>query len=261
MRRTLRARIIPFLLLREGGLVKTVQFGDSKYVGDPLNAVRIFNEKEVDEIVVLDIDATAHGREPNYKLIANLASECRMPLCYGGGVAKASQVERIVSLGVEKVAISSAAFASPSLIEEAAHRVGNQSIVVVLDVKRSGPLRKRYAVHTHNATKVVPGSPAEWARIAQDKGAGEIVISSIDRDGTMQGYDYTLIDEVKEAVTLPITAVGGAGSSGDLSALVNRYGTIGAGAASIFVLKGKYRAVLIQYPTPAERKLIAQIDN
>lgn len=252
----LRPRIIPCLLIQRGGLVKTVNFTDPKYVGDPLNAVRIFNEKVVDELIVLDIDATTLGREPDYKLIDNLAGECRMPLCYGGGVKKPEQVERIISLGVEKVAISSAAIANPDFISQSAHRVGNQSIVVVLDVKKIGLITKRYELFTHNGKHNTGVNPVTFARQIQELGAGELLVNSIDHDGTMTGYDMVLIDQIRDAVSLPLTAMGGAGSNADITALINRYGIIGAAAGSIFVFKGKYRAVLIQYPNPFEKAQI-----
>jgi len=248
----LRPRIIPCLLVHRGGLVKTVQFTAPKYVGDPLNAVRIFNEKEVDEIIVADIDATAQAREPNYKMISNLAVECRMPLCYAGGVRTAEQVERIVSLGVEKVAISSAAIETPALISEAAKRVGNQSVVVVMDVKKTG-LSRRYELFTHNGNRSTGHHPIEFAKKAVSLGAGEILVNSIDNDGVMKGYDFNLIDQVRSSVSLPISVVGGAGSFLDIEDLIHRYGIIGAVAGSLFVFKGKYRAVLINYPD-AEQK-------
>jgi cyclase len=254
----LRARIIPCLLFRNGGLVKTTRFGDPKYVGDPLNAVRIFNEKQVDELIVVDIDATVAGREPNYSLIANLAAECRMPLCYGGGVKTVDQIERIVALGVEKVSLGSAAAYEPNLIEQAAQRVGSQSIVAVMDVKKSG-LPGRHEVFTHNGIKKVGRNPVEMARQLEHLGAGEILLNSIDRDGTMNGYDLALIDSVRNAVRLPMTVLGGAGSLDDMRALVDRYGAIGAAAGSLFVFKGKYRAVLIQYPQPAEKDFLSAV--
>lgn len=248
----LRPRIIPCLLIHNGGLVKTVQFGQPKYVGDPINAVRIFNEKEVDELIVADIDATRLGREPNYALIASLAAECRMPLCYAGGVKTPEQVERIIALGVEKVAVSHAAVHSPSLITESARRVGSQSLVVVLDVKMSGLLR-RYELFTHNGTQGTRLHPVEFARRAEAAGAGEILVNSIDRDGMMQGYDMALIESIREAVSVPMSVLGGAGSLVDIQEIIRRHGTIGAAAGSLFVFKGKYRAVLIQYPTRAEK--------
>jgi cyclase len=248
----LRPRIIPCLLVKSNGLVKTIGFEKPKYVGDPLNAVRIFNEKEVDELMVVDIDATTQNREPNYKLIANLAAECRMPLCYGGGVTTPEQVQRIISLGVEKVALSAAAVANPALISKAAHWVGGQSVVVVMDVKRVGLLR-RYEVFTHNGTKGTGLDPVAWTKKVEELGAGEVVINSVDQDGQMKGYDLTLVERVRQATTLPMTVLGGAGSLDDLEALVSRFGTIGAAAGSFFVFKGKYKAVLINYPSRVEK--------
>jgi cyclase len=248
----LRPRIIPCLLVHRGGLYKTVEFGQPKYVGDPLNAVRIFNEKEVDELMVIDIDASRLGKEPDYKLIANLALECRMPLCYGGGVKTVEQFDRIIGLGVEKVSVSSAAVDDPELIGRAAARVGSQSVVVVVDVKKTGLFRKAEVV-TLNATKRVGLEPAAWVTKLQQLGAGEIVLNNVDRDGEMKGYDFDLVDDVRKATSLPLTVLGGAGSIDDLRALVQRHGVIGAAAGSLFVFKGKYRAVLINYPSRAEK--------
>ena len=251
----LRPRLIPCLLVHNGGLVKTINFANPKYVGDPINAVRIYNEKEVDELVVLDIDATMKGVEPDYQLISHLASECRMPLCYGGGVRTVAQIEKIISLGVEKVAVSSAALENPTLISDAASRVGSQSIVVVIDVKKSGLLR-RYEVVTHNGSHRTGLNPIEFARQIAEFGAGEIVINSVDRDGEMKGYDLDLIEYIRQAIDLPLTVLGGAGSLSDLKELINRYGIIGAAAGSLFVFKGKYRAVLINYPNQAEKEAL-----
>lgn len=246
----LRPRIIPCLLIHKGGLVKTVGFEQPKYVGDPLNAVRIFNEKEVDELMVIDIDATRQAREPDYALIASLAAECRMPLAYGGGVSTVAQFEKLVSLGVEKVSISSAAVLQPELISEAAQRVGSQSVVVVIDVKSEGGRSRAW---THNGTRAVDMEPLDMARQAQARGAGEIVINSIDRDGRMQGYDLDLLRQMRQAVTLPITVLGGAGSLADIAGLIREFGVIGAAAGSLFVFKGKYRAVLINYPSQIDK--------
>lgn len=248
----LRPRIIPCLLIHNGGLVKTVRFGEPKYIGDPLNAVRIFNEKEVDELMVVDIDASRHMREPDYKLIANIARECRMPLSYGGGVTTVEQFDRIISLGVEKVAVSSSAVDDPTLISRAAARVGSQSVVAVIDVKRSGLLRKPEVV-TLNATKRSGLEPSVFAAKLQELGAGEIVLNNVDRDGEMKGYDFDLIDSVRNAISTPLTVLGGAGSLDDIRSLVSRYGIIGAAAGSLFVFKGKYRAVLINYPGLEEK--------
>ncbi len=253
----LRPRIIPCLLVQNGGLVKTVQFSEPKYVGDPINAVRIFNEKEVDELVVLDIDAAVNGCEPDYALIASMAAECRMPLCYGGGVKTVEQVERVISLGVEKVAISSAAIDDPSLLANAAARVGRQSIVVVLDVKKAG-LLQRYELFTHNGRKGRGISPFDFARKVEELGAGEILVNAIDRDGTMKGYDLALVKQIREAVGIPMSVLGGAGGLADIEALFRCCGVIGAAAGSMFVFKGKYRAVLIQYPGHGERDALCE---
>lgn len=248
----LRPRITPCLLVRNGGLVKTVQFKEGKYVGDPINAVKIFNEKESDELIVLDIDATSSGAEPNLKLIGHLAVECRMPLCYGGGIKTVEQAKRIIGLGVEKIAISSAAIANPKLITSIGEEIGTQSVVVVLDVKkcRSGC---GYEVWTHNATKNTTKSLGELAAEAESHGAGEIVVNSIDNDGVMKGYDLMLASTVREATRLPITLLGGAGSLNDLGRLIHTCGVVGAAAGSLFVFKGAYRAVLLNYPTQVQR--------
>jgi imidazole glycerol-phosphate synthase subunit HisF len=248
----LRPRITPCLLVKNGGLVKTINFANPKYVGDPINAVKIFNEKEVDEIIVVDIDASVHQKEPDYVLIRNLAAECRMPLCYGGGVKTVEQVEQIISLGVEKVAMSSAAIGNPELIAEAAAVVGSQSIVVVMDVKKV-KANEPCEIFIHNGTKGTGLSPVEFAKTAEQLGAGELVINSIDCDGRMTGYDLQLARRVREATNLPMTVLGGAGSLKDIAALIEMFGTIGAAAGSLFVFKGSYRAVLINYPTRLER--------
>jgi imidazole glycerol-phosphate synthase subunit HisF len=253
----LRPRIIPCLLIQNGGLVKTVQFGSPKYVGDPLNAVRIFNEKEVDELMVLDIDASRLGRAPNETLVAQLAAESRMPLCYGGGVKSVEQIERLIALGVEKVAVSTAAVDNPELITRTAERVGSQSVVAVLDVKSVGLLRRPEVV-TRNATHRTGLEPVAFARKLQDLGVGEIVLNSVDRDGKMQGYDLDLIEKVRREVSVPMTVIGGAGSLDDIRDLVARYPVIGAGAGSLFVFKGKYRAVLINYPSRNERDALTR---
>lgn len=248
----LRPRIIPCLLVHEGGLVKTVSFGNPKYVGDPINAVKIFNEKETDELVVLDIDATVNGAEPDYKLIADMAAECRMPLCYGGGVRSAQQAKRIIGLGVEKVAISAAAVENPDLIRQIADEVGSQSVVVVIDAKKK-MLSKEYDVYTHNGRKNTKRNAVEFAREAERCGAGEIVINSIDQDGQMKGYDFALARKIREAVRIPITVLGGAGKLDDIGELIRQCGVVGASAGSLFVFKGAYKAVLINYPTLAQR--------
>lgn len=249
----LRPRIIPCLLVHDGGLVKTLHFDNPKYVGDPINAVKIFNEKETDELIVLDIDASVRNVEPNFKLIAQLAVECRMPLCYGGGVKTVDQAKRIVGLGAEKVAMSSAALQDPKLISAVAREIGSQSVVVVADVrqqKHGGD----YEVLTHNGRRQTGQTVVEAARLAESSGAGEIVVNSIDNDGKMKGYDLTLAAKVRAAVRLPMTMLGGAGSLADMGKLIECCGVVGAAAGSLFVFKGPYRAVLINYPAAAQKE-------
>ena len=255
----LRPRIIPCLLVKDKGLVKTVNFKNPKYVGDPINAVRIFNEKEVDELMVIDIDATANNREPDYKMIENLAAECRMPLCYGGGVKTVEQAQRIFSLGVEKIAISSAAIENISLISEIAKVVGTQSVIVVVDVKKK--ILGGYEVCTHNGKKKTGKDPVEFAIQVQKLGAGEIVLNSIDNDGVMKGFDFTIIDKIRQAVSIPMTVLGGAGSLEDISKVIEKHKIIGVSAGSLFVFKGIYKAVLINYPSKADKASMIKKSN
>jgi cyclase len=253
----LRPRIIPSLLIHENGLVKTVNFKNPKYVGDPINAVKIFNEKAVDELTVFDIDATVLGKEPNYSLIERLASQSMMPLCYGGGVKTVEQAQCIFSLGIEKIALSSAVLQNPKLITEISDRVGAQSVIVVLDVKKK--LLGGYEVYTHNGKKATGINPFKFAEEAQKLGAGEIVINSIDKDGVMKGYDLDLIAKVREKISLPMTVLGGAGSLLDIEKVIDQHGVIGVAAGSLFVFKGPYKAVLINYPTQLEKNTIFKI--
>jgi len=249
----LRPRIIPCLLLQGGGLVKTVRFREPKYVGDPINAVRIFNEKEADELIVLDIGATTGGATPNLRLIGQFATECRMPLCYGGGIKTREQAKQIIALGVEKVALSSAAIENPGLIPLIADDIGRQSVVVVLDVRRKR-FGSDYEIWTHNGTTNTGKSAIEFAQQAAALGAGEIVINSIDRDGEMKGYDLEFAQNIRKALDIPMTVLGGAGSLEDIGQLVRTCGVVGAAAGSLFVFKGTYRAVLINYPKQAQRE-------
>ena len=251
----LRPRIIPCLLVHKGGLVKTQGFKAPKYVGDPINAVKIFNEKESDELMVLDIDATVNKVEPNYALIAKLAAECRMPLCYGGGVTTAEQASRIIDLGVEKVSVSAAALADPSLLTRMAEAIGRQSVVAVLDIRKKTGLfsGKGYELCTHNAKTAHKLDPIAFAQQLQAVGAGEIVLNSIDRDGEMKGYDLELARQMRAALKVPLTVLGGAGSLDDMQALITACGVVGAAAGSLFVFKGPYRAVLISYPAQAQK--------
>jgi imidazole glycerol-phosphate synthase subunit HisF len=251
----LRPRIIPCLLVQDKGLVKTINFTDPKYVGDPINAVKIFNEKEVDELIVLDITATTENREPDYLMIRNLATECRMPFCYGGGVKSVEQANRIISLGVEKVALSSAAVGDPGLVSDIAEQIGSQSVVVVLDIRKN---KKTGAneIWTHNGKKSTGKCPVDFSRQLEQCGVGEVVINSIDNDGAMKGYDLDLAGIIRDAISVPLTILGGAGSLKDIKNLVEKFGIIGASAGSLFVFKGVYRAVLISYPAPHEKALL-----
>tara|TARA_Y100000590_G_scaffold110516_1_gene126018 strand:+ start:171 stop:983 length:813 start_codon:yes stop_codon:yes gene_type:complete len=248
----LHPRIIPNLLIHNKGLVKTVNFKNPKYVGDPLNAVKIFNEKSVDELIITDIDASVNKKEPNFSLIEKLANQSRMPLCYGGGITNADQAKKIFSLGVEKIAISSSAIKNFKLISKIAESVGSQSVVVVLDVKKNF-LGSNYEIYTHNGKRKTGINPVSFIDSIQSMGVGEIVINSIDRDGTMKGYDLKIIDQVRKITSLPLTVLGGAGSLDDIGDLIKKYSIIGAGAGSIFVFKGKYKAVLINYPNDKEK--------
>jgi cyclase len=253
----LRPRIIPSLLMRDKGLVKTVNFKDSKYIGDPINAVRIFNEKEVDELVFFDIDATVQNQEPDYGLIEKIANQCRMPLCYGGGVRTVEQAHRIFSLGVEKIALSSAVIQNPELIVQIADRVGSQSVVVVLDIKKK--LFGGYEIYIHNGKISTGIDPLKFVQKIEKYGAGEIIINSIDQDGRMNGYDINLIDKISANISIPLTVLGGAGSLADIEKIIEKYGVIGVGAGSFFVFKGPYKAVLINYPSKEEKDQIFKI--
>lgn len=253
----LRPRIIPCLLIKDKGLVKTVKFEKPKYVGDPINAVRIFNEKEVDELMVVDIDATSHNMDPDFKMIENLAAECRMPLCYGGGIKTVEQAQKIIGLGVEKVALSSAAVADSTLVSRIAKQIGNQSVAVVMDVKKK-IIGGNYEVCTHNGKKKTGKCPITFAKQLEEAGVGEVILNCIDNDGMMKGYDFSLIEKIRSVINVPLTVLGGAGSLDDIVRLIKMFGIIGAAAGSLFVFKGIYRAVLINYPNRSEKDAIIE---
>jgi len=256
----LRSRIIPCLLVHKRGLVKTVNFKDPKYVGDPINAVKIFNEKEVDELMVIDIDATVQGREPDFDMIKNIAVECRMPFCYGGGVKTVAHAKKIISLGAEKVAISAAALQNINLLKEIADAVGIQSVVVVIDIKKK-KFFGGYEIVTHNGKKTADVKLERFLKDLNEIGIGELVINSVDEDGKMGGYDFKLFDFIRKETEMPMTILGGAGSIDDIRTAIDRYQTIGVSAGSLFVFKGKYRAVLISYPSIDERWDLYQLNN
>ena len=246
-----RVRVIPALLIHHGGLVKSVRFRNYKYVGDPINAVRIFNEKEVDEIVVLDISATAEGRPPQMDKIREIASEAFMPLGYGGGISKLDEIRELISAGVEKVILNAMAFENPRLVADGAKYVGSQSIVVSMDVKKN--LWGKYKVYTHNGKKSTQTDPEEYARQMEAAGAGEILLNAIDRDGTFSGYDTELIRLVSSSIRIPLVAIGGAATLDDFSKAI-QHGASAVAAGSMFVLQRPHRAVLISYPSQKELK-------
>lgn len=248
----LRSRLIPTLLVDQGAVVKTVQFGSPTYVGDPINAVRVFNDKEVDELVVADIGATSRRSAPNFDLIERLANECYMPLCYVGGVRDEFDVERLVSLGIEKVGLSSSFVQDPCVLSKAAQRVGSQSVAAVLDVKRNSSTQA-FEVRTHRGQEPSLYSLRELSTAVEQFGGGELLVNSIDREGTGTGYDLELIDHILELVQIPVTLIGGAGSLEHVFDLFHGRTPIGAGVGSLFTFKGKFRAVLLSYPNMVER--------
>jgi cyclase len=252
----LRPRIIPCLLVHKKGLVKTTQFANSKYVGDPINAVKIFNEKEVDELIVLDIDASSEKRGPDFNLIKNLACECRMPLCYGGGISSVEEAVKIINLGAEKLAISTSAIKNFELLEEIGKVVGMQSVVVVIDVRKNG--KGLYDVYIRNGKEKVDINFEEYLKRLSSINVGEIVINSIDNDGMMKGYDIELVKLVRNLTEMPITILGGAGTYTHLKEMISMFKIIGVAAGSLFVFKGIFRAVLINYPKKDEKSSILE---
>lgn len=244
-----RIRVIPVLLISDGGLVKSIKFGNFKYVGDPINAVRIFNEKEVDEIVILDISASLNRRPPDFSMIKEIVSEAFMPVAYGGGITNVSEIKELINSGIEKVVINSSAFRSPNLVTEASSVFGNQSIVVSIDVKKN--IFGRQYVHILNGTKNTGLDPLEYSLTMQSAGAGELFLNSIDRDGTFNGYDLKLIEAVSNKLSIPVVALGGAGNVSDFREAV-KVGASAVAAGSLFVFQRPHRAVLISYPCQDE---------
>lgn len=250
----LRPRIIPSLLIHNNGLVKTVNFSNPKYIGDPINAVKIFNDKGADELTIFDIDATVLKKEPNYSLLENIASQSMMPLCYGGGVKSVEQAKRIFNLGIEKIAISSAVLEDTSLISNIAQHVGSQSVVVVLDLKRT--ILGGYGIYTLNGKKRININPFDFVEKLHNLGAGELVVNSIHCDGVMKGFDLELIRKIREKTNLPLTVLGGAGSLDDFKKVVSEHGIIGVAAGSFFIFKGPHKAVLLSYLNFEEKKML-----
>lgn len=241
----LRHRIIPCLLLKNGGLVKTYKFKNPKYVGDPINAIRIFNDKEVDELMVLDISATNSNQEPNYNLIEQFAGECFMPLSYGGGITSVEQAHRLFSIGVEKICLQTAALENPTLITQISSRFGSQSVLVSIDIKKNW-LGKRQ-LYSATRDKILSTNILDFIKIAIDSGAGEIVLNSVDHDGVMEGMDIELIRQISRSISVPLIAVGGVGKLDDIKLAVNA-GASAVAAGAFFVFHGPHRAVLITYP-------------
>lgn len=242
-------RIIPILLLHKGLLYKTKKFNNPRYIGDPTNAVRIFNEKEVDELALIDIDATTAQRGPNFDLIKEIAGEAFMPLVYGGGISSLDQIKKVIDQGVEKVLLSHHALNSPDLISNSAQQIGSSSTVVCLDVKKK--LFGGYEIYTKNGTQNFKKDFLSVVKEMENLGAGEILINSIDRDGMMNGYDLALIKSVASKVSIPVIACGGASNVSDIN-LAFEAGANGAAAGSMFVFHGKHQAVLITYPSQSE---------
>nr|WP_294858263.1 AglZ/HisF2 family acetamidino modification protein [uncultured Fluviicola sp.] len=246
-------RCIPVLLLQNGGLVKTVQFKNPKYVGDPLNAIRIFNEKEVDELVFLDIDASVKGTSIQLKLLKEIAEECFMPLAYGGGIKTIEDIRQVIQIGIEKVIIGSEILENPEFLNQAIREFGSSSICVSLDIEKTAP--GEYRIYTRSGTKATGMDPVDFAQKLDQSGVGELFIYSIDRDGTRKGYDLDLIRAIRKAVKIPVIACGGAGSIDDLCQAVEA-GASAVAAGSLFVFHGKHQAVLISYPDKQALKRI-----
>jgi cyclase len=243
-------RITPCLLLKGNGLVKGVCFDNHRYVGDPMNAIKIFNTKEADELILLDINATRENRIPSIPLIERIADECYMPFCVGGGIKSVDNIRQLLRGGVEKVSINTAAIEHPELIREASDVFGSQSIVVSIDVRKkwSG----LYQIYTHCGTQPTQHDLFDYIRKIEKFGAGEILINSIDQDGTMAGYDLQLIKKVTEIVSIPVTACGGLGSLKDVQSVIFDANVSSAAGGSFFVFQGKKKAVLITYPSRSE---------
>ncbi len=246
----LSTRVIPVLLLRGKGLVKTVKFKDPVYIGDPINAVKVFNDKEVDELIFLDILASKRNIQPDYNLIESIASECFMPVCYGGGISSVEQIKRIFGLGIEKVSLNSQVLINAGLISEAAAMFGSQSVVVSIDVKKK--ITGKSKVYLHVSGKTTSEDPVEYAKKMEQYGAGELLVTSVDRDGTMLGYDLNLMKEIVANVSIPVIACGGAGNLDHLKEVKDAAKVSAVAAGSMFVFHGKHKAVLLNYPEYGE---------
>ena len=244
-----RPRIIPVLLIDDGDLIKTKQFGSQTYLGDPVNAVKIFNRKGIDELAILDISATRLEKEPDFELLKDIASQAFMPLSYGGGIKSVEQVRKLIATGYEKIVINTEFVKNPEFIKAAVELTGGQSVVVSIDVKK---INCKYKCAISDGREIIDASPVELAKKAEELGAGEIFLNSIDRDGMMQGYDIELVKNVADAVNIPVTACGGASGIQDLKRVLQEGKAHAAAAGSMFVFYGRLKAVLITVPTEAE---------
>lgn len=252
----LKTRVIPCILLKNSGLVKTVKFDKPKYLGDPINIVKIFNDKEVDELIFLDITSSKENRGPNYNVISDIASECFMPLSYGGGIKSIDEILKLLKIGVEKISLNSATVDNPELVREAASLFGSSAIIVSIDVKKN--LFGKHEVYTCGGSYNTKIDPVTHAKNMQNLGAGEILINSIDRDGMMNGYDIKLIEMVSTAVDIPVIACGGAGKLEHFRDAIETGKASAVAAGSMFVYQGPHRAVLISYPSQSELKAYLQ---
>jgi len=241
-----RIRIIPVLLLSKGGLYKTIKFKNGKYVGDPINAVKIFNEKEADELLLLDYKASVENRPPDYIKIKEIAEEAFMPMAYGGGIKNADDAKKVFDCGFEKIVLNSILFQNISLIEQIANIYGAQSVVGCIDVKKN--LFGKYHVYSHSGTKNTGKDPLKWAKEIELKGVGEIILNSIDNDGTWNGYLFDLIKDISHKIDVPMIACGGAGSEDDFRKAVLA-GASAVAAGSMFVFQKKEMGVLISFPS------------
>jgi imidazole glycerol-phosphate synthase subunit HisF len=247
-------RVIPILLYRNNGLYKSIKFDKYTYIGDPINAVKIFNDKEVDELIFLDIDSKADDSDPNFELIKEIATECFMPICYGGRISNINQIRRILSLGVEKVSINKKAVTDPKFIKSAVEEFGSSTIVISIDVKKN--FWGNYEIFIDNGKRNTKIDPFSFAREMEKIGVGEILLNSIDKDGTMSGYDIELITELTSSINLPVVACGGANSIYDFKNAIKNGNASAVAASSMFVYYGKHKAVLINYPNQLELKSI-----
>lgn len=248
---SLRPRVIPVLLLQNGGLVKTYKFKQPKYVGDPINAVKIFNEKEVDELLLLDISCSVNQTEPDYKLILEIVSEAFMPIGYGGGIKTVDQAKRIFNLGIEKIILNSSLQSNLDLVSQISSMYGSSSMVANIDYKKN--IFRKHKVYFKSGTVTSDYNPIDWALKLQEAGAGEIILNNIDKEGTYSGYDEELLSIISKKIKVPVVVSGGASSMDDFKKAIE-LGASGMAAGSMFIYKRPHNAVLISYPSSIDFK-------